>query len=142
MGLCASVDDRLSPAERAAKSEADARSQALTQGMEKDHKADLRVNKLLLLGAGESGKSTLFKQMITIYKTGFSEQDRKTFVPIIHNNVLSSIKALCMNSANYAKVASEAEEAKNYFISDAVKVESEEIDVETGEMVKLLWKVY
>ena len=61
MGLCASVDDRLSPTEKAAKSVADARSLALTQGMEKDHKADLRVNKLLLLGAGESGKSTLFK---------------------------------------------------------------------------------
>ena len=80
--------------------------------------------------------------MITIYKTGFSEQDRKSFVPIIHNNVLTSIKTLCIQSATYSPVSSAAEEAKNYFISDAIKVESEEIDEKTGEMVKLLWQVF
>lgn len=34
------------------------------------------VKKLLLLGAGESGKSTLFKQIFQLYGEGYSEGDR------------------------------------------------------------------
>jgi hypothetical protein len=49
----------------------------------------VQVNKLLLLGAGESGKSTLFKQMITLYGKGFSESDRMSYLPIIANNIIT-----------------------------------------------------
>jgi len=56
--------------------------------------ADQQINKLLLLGAGESGKSTLFKQMITIYGTGFPDHERKTFEPIIYNNIITSMQTL------------------------------------------------
>lgn len=38
-----------------------------------DQTQQAHINKLLLLGAGASGKSTLFKQMITIYGKGFPE---------------------------------------------------------------------
>ena len=37
--------------------------------------------KLLLLGTGESGKSTLFKQMRVLYGTGYSEEERKQVRP-------------------------------------------------------------
>lgn len=70
------------------------RSKALERQAQDDHQADAAVNKLLLLGAGESGKSTLFKQMITIYGTGFPEQERKTFEPIIYNNIITSMQTL------------------------------------------------
>jgi GTPase SAR1 family protein len=59
------------------------------------HKKDRDVKKLLLLGAGESGKSTLFKQMISLYGKGFSEADRKAFKTLVHNNVIVGIQALC-----------------------------------------------
>jgi len=49
---------------------------------------------LLLLGAGESGKSTLFKQMVTIYGTGFSEEERKNYEFIVYNNIIYSMQAL------------------------------------------------
>lgn len=54
----------------------------------------MAIHKLLLLGAGESGKSTLFKQMITIYGTGFSEWERKAYRPMIFENVVAAMKAL------------------------------------------------
>ena len=38
-----------------------------------------QVTKILLLGAGESGKSTIFKQMKVIHKDGYSEAERKGF---------------------------------------------------------------
>jgi len=63
---------------------------------------EARINeksiKLLLLGAGESGKSTLFKQIITIYGKGYSETERFTFKPIIEQNTLMAIRSLIQAS--------------------------------------------
>lgn len=55
---------------------------------------DENAIKLLLLGAGESGKSTLFKQMITLYGKGYSREEKLSFKPIIEQNTLHSIKVL------------------------------------------------
>jgi GTPase SAR1 family protein len=91
MGLCAShgtAEER----ERAKKEKL--RSKALERAAQDDHVAEQQINKLLLLGAGESGKSTLFKQMITIYGTGFPESERRTYQPIIYNNIITSMQNL------------------------------------------------
>jgi len=56
--------------------------------------ADKNVVKLLLLGAGESGKSTLFKQMKVINKGGYSDEERKSFIPVVHSNTIISMKTL------------------------------------------------
>jgi predicted AAA+ superfamily ATPase len=50
--------------------------------------------KLLLLGAGESGKSTFAKQMRIIHQNGFSEEERLTQRPVVYYNVLDSMKKL------------------------------------------------
>jgi len=95
MGLCGSS---MSAEEAAALKDEKQRSKALDKTLGADNDFDMSVSKLLLLGAGESGKSTLFKQMITIYGTGFNEQERKSYVSIIHNNVISSIQVLLGNT--------------------------------------------
>jgi GTPase SAR1 family protein len=54
--------------------------------------------KLLLLGAGESGKSTLFKQIMQIHGKGLTAAEREPYRPIIHNNIIASIHTLLEQS--------------------------------------------
>jgi len=91
----------------------------------------------LLLGAGESGKSTLFKQMIQIYGKGFPEAERRGFISVIHNNIITSMKTLCQQSVNYGPVAPEAEEAKR-FVDNELKGD-EEVDEKVAWAIKTLW---
>ena len=50
--------------------------------------------KLLLLGSGECGKSTILKQMRLLHSTGFSDEERAIHADIIRANCLSSIHTL------------------------------------------------
>jgi len=52
--------------------------------------------KVLLLGSGESGKSTIVKQMKIIHQNGYSEQELYMFRITILKNLLDSIKALAL----------------------------------------------
>ena len=50
--------------------------------------------KLLLLGAGESGKSTVFKQMWLVHSSAYFERELNQFKYIIYRNILDAIKIL------------------------------------------------
>jgi len=102
-----------------------------------EQQAENSVNKLLLLGAGESGKSTLFKQMMTIYGTGFSVQDRMEFKPIIHNNIIVSIKTLLKAAAVSGGPAVGCVESKDTIeqLSD-----DEPISQALANHIKTLWE--
>lgn len=60
----------------------------------RDNERDRAKIKLLLLGAGESGKSTIFKQMRLLYGKGYSEEDRRQMLPVVYFNTLTSIQAM------------------------------------------------
>jgi len=62
--------------------------------LKKDRERELSISKVLLLGPGESGKSTLFKQMINLYGKGFPDDDRKGFREAVHVNIITSIKQM------------------------------------------------
>jgi GTPase SAR1 family protein len=74
--------------------------------MRQEQQENNQVNKLLLLGAGESGKSTLFKQMVLLYPKANSQNsgdwtkdvELDEYVNIIHNNIVLSMKTLCEQS--------------------------------------------
>ncbi|XP_032321893.1 guanine nucleotide-binding protein subunit alpha-15 isoform X3 [Camelus ferus] len=57
-------------------------------------KRDRGELKLLLLGPGESGKSTFIKQMRIIHGAGYSEEDRKSFRPLVYQNIFVSMRAM------------------------------------------------
>ena len=91
MGACGS---NMTAEER----EARQRSRALDRRMGADHVSDEMKIKLLLLGAGESGKSTIFKQMRIMYGDKMSDAELKSHVKIVRDNAASSM-ALAVNCA-------------------------------------------
>jgi hypothetical protein len=107
MGACGSS---LSEEEKAAR----ARDKELNDQQNKDLNADQQLIKLLLLGAGESGKSTVFKQMRLLYGAGFDEASRKQMNPVICSNLISGTRTVLENcdKLNFAIVDEKSIEAK------------------------------
>lgn len=56
----------------------------------------------MILGAGESGKSTIIKQMRIIHSRGFPEEERHTTRAVIYSNIVIAFKVLLdiMNAEN------------------------------------------
>lgn len=54
--------------------------------------------KLLLLGAGESGKSTVLKQLKLLHKGGFTAEERNQYAQVIWADVIQSMKTLIINA--------------------------------------------
>ncbi|KAI9246908.1 G-alpha protein [Phascolomyces articulosus] len=48
--------------------------------------------KMLLLGAGESGKSTILKQMKLIHDGGYTSEEREGFKEVIYSNTIQSMR--------------------------------------------------
>mmetsp|Transcript_87322 Transcript_87322/g.243147 ORF Transcript_87322/g.243147 Transcript_87322/m.243147 type:complete len:353 (-) Transcript_87322:196-1254(-) len=126
MGLCGSsmtADDKRSK-------EVEARNKA-------DFEAEQSKIKLLLLGAGESGKSTIFKQMKILYGLGFSPEEQKQMTPVVYNNTIVSMKTLLQAAEDLTPpvAITAAETAKRVMeVSD-----DREIDAEVGGWIKELW---
>jgi G-protein alpha subunit len=55
---------------------------------------ELKV-KLLLLGAGESGKSTIFKQMRILHGSPRTEDDLRMYGVVVRSNIITAIRKLC-----------------------------------------------
>jgi len=61
---------------------------------------EIAEKKLLLLGAGGSGKSTLFRQLKILDK-GMSEQERRSFKDIIYTNIIEAIQTLVWKNREF-----------------------------------------
>ncbi|XP_078090851.1 guanine nucleotide-binding protein G(t) subunit alpha-2-like [Mustelus asterias] len=70
------------------------RSKELEKKIQEDAKREARTAKLLLLGAGESGKSTIVKQMKIIHKDGYTDHECMEFKTIIYSNIIQSMLAI------------------------------------------------
>ncbi|GAA5899614.1 guanine nucleotide-binding protein subunit alpha [Sporobolomyces salmoneus] len=72
------------------------RSYAIDKQIDEDAKKLRRECKILLLGSGESGKSTIVKQMKLIYQNGYSRDEMMLFRLTIHKNVIDSAQGLVL----------------------------------------------
>ncbi|XP_029540677.1 guanine nucleotide-binding protein subunit alpha-13-like [Oncorhynchus nerka] len=70
------------------------KSKAIDKSISRDKTYVKRLVKILLLGAGESGKSTFLKQMRIIHGQDFDQQAREEFRAIIYSNVIKGVRVL------------------------------------------------
>lgn len=70
------------------------KNEEIDRQLRNDRKRQEREVKLLLLGAGESGKSTVLKQMRVIHAGGFSKAERKQWRVVIFNNLVNAFEII------------------------------------------------
>ncbi|XP_013094976.2 guanine nucleotide-binding protein subunit alpha-12-like isoform X2 [Biomphalaria glabrata] len=70
------------------------RSKEIDRRLNKDRVTFRRTVRVLLLGAGESGKSTFLKQMRIIHGLDFDDEQIREFRMVIYNNILKGMRVL------------------------------------------------
>ena len=107
MGSCASTaSPSLSP-------EKLQRRQRMQKRSDNHKNNDRKVIKLLLLGSGECGKSTIMKQMKILHTNGFTDDERVHYRELIMKNVMESIQTVCQAMIDLENTAyKSAENAK------------------------------
>ena len=99
--------------------------------------------KLLLLGAGESGKSTILKQMKLIHEGGYSVAELNAFKQVIYGNLLASMKALLVGIDrlhwDFANKDTSPEYAKYIrSLPDQLGI-NDRLEEKTYDAIKALW---
>ncbi|KAF5403964.1 Guanine nucleotide-binding protein G(S) subunit alpha [Paragonimus heterotremus] len=69
-------------------------SRSINRQLKEAQKSEWKCLKLLLLGTGESGKSTILKQMKIIHINGYTEQEKLEFVPHVYKNIRDAMLSL------------------------------------------------
>ena len=98
--------------------------------------------KLLLLGAGESGKSTIVKQIKIIHEQGFTLEEITRFLPIIYSNTIQSLYAIiaAMRKLNIA-LADESRKEDANIVTQVVNEQgdTDPFSEELAAAMKRLW---
>ncbi|MGH0144504.1 UNVERIFIED_CONTAM: hypothetical protein FKN15_048303 [Acipenser sinensis] len=117
-------------------------SRELEKKLKADADADARTVKLLLLGAGESGKSTIVKQMKIIHQDGYSKEECLEFIVIIYSNTLQSmmaiVKAMTTLSIGYGDPARQDDARKLLHLADTI--DEGTMPKEMSDIISRLWK--
>ncbi|PKU64565.1 Guanine nucleotide-binding protein alpha-2 subunit [Dendrobium catenatum] len=131
-----------------ANAEENARALEIERRITQETKAEQHIHKLLLLGAGESGKSTIFKQIKLLFQTGFDETELRSYTPVIYANVYQAIKVLYdgskelaqneSNSSIYA-VSLDKKEIGEKVSEIGSRLEYPNLTKETAKEIEALW---
>ncbi|XP_074493934.1 guanine nucleotide-binding protein subunit alpha-14-like [Sebastes fasciatus] len=69
-------------------------NEEIEKQLRRDKKDSRRELKLLLLGTGESGKSTFIKQMRIIHGGGYTDEDKRCYAKLVYQNIFTSMQAM------------------------------------------------
>lgn len=114
------------------------KDESIFDSMKYDNELDEEKMKLLILGAAESGKSTIFKQVKLKYGVKYSERQRKKVIPIIHKNIIHFMKSL--SDAAIQLKLSDSVLAKEELQQIRQLDDSDKLDERIADMMKILWK--
>jgi GTPase SAR1 family protein len=108
---------------------------------------DQNLKKLLFLGSGGSGKSTLFKQLRTIHGIGFLDKDRMGFRDHIYSQIIEQMKCIveCIEELRdelpdefgHLQLSECGEKAADFI--DYVRNDMD-VDDAVADNVEILWK--
>jgi guanine nucleotide-binding protein G(i) subunit alpha len=98
--------------------------------------------KILLLGAGESGKSTIVKQMRIIHGNGYSPEECIQYRHVVYSNTLESLVAIlnAMKTIGLEFARNSRLEDVELFFETVRDSTRREITCELGERMDRLWK--
>jgi len=114
------------------------KNDSINKELQRERKRMENEVKLLLLGAGESGKSTIAKQMKIIHREGFTEEEKTSYKSIIYNNLVSAMKSL-INGAKEMDVDIGERDAADRLINGGEDYFSGPLSPEIIRDIKNLW---
>ncbi|EEB18668.1 guanine nucleotide-binding protein G alpha subunit, putative [Pediculus humanus corporis] len=122
--------------------EAIERSKKIDKDLKADGERAAWEVKLLLLGAGESGKSTIVKQMKIIHEFGYSPEECEQYRPVVYSNTIQSLMAI-IRAMGQLRIPfadpSRADSARQFFTL-ASAAEEGELTPELVILMKKLWQ--
>eukprot|EP00455_Lapot_gusevi_P030910 TRINITY_DN3332_c0_g1_i2.p1 TRINITY_DN3332_c0_g1~~TRINITY_DN3332_c0_g1_i2.p1 ORF type:complete len:363 (-),score=69.57 TRINITY_DN3332_c0_g1_i2:347-1435(-) len=111
--------------------------------IEKSKNNEKQFIKVLLLGTGESGKSTLAKQMKILHLNGFTMKERLDYIGLILLNTLESIQKVCqacMDMDITFTTAKNRERAMRILSFNLPLMSGLDIPLDLKEDIKSLWR--
>ncbi|CAG7717717.1 unnamed protein product [Allacma fusca] len=121
--------------------EAVERSKRIDKTLDAEKKKWNAEIKLLLLGAGESGKSTIVKQMKIIHESGYSREECEQYRPVVYSNTIQSLMAIIRAMGQLRidfRDPTRAEDARLFFTL-ASGAEEGELCPDLAQVMKRLW---
>lgn len=93
-------------------------------------------------GAGESGKSTILKQMKLIHEGSYSRDERESFKEIIYSNTVQSMRVIleAMESLELPLDDQRTEYHVQTIFMQPAQIEGESLPPEVGGAIDALWK--
>ncbi|KAI8052651.1 guanine nucleotide binding protein, alpha subunit [Thamnidium elegans] len=119
-----------------------ARTQEIDDQIKRDKMNQKNEVKMLLLGAGESGKSTILKQMKLIHDGGYSRDEREAFKEIIFSNTVQSMRVIieAMENMGVAYAFAQNRHHSAIILDLPSQIERESLPADVTLALKSLWK--
>lgn len=124
------------------KSSAAARSRKIDRDLRMELQRQSKEVKLLLLGAGESGKSTIVKQMKIIHEKGYTKEECIQYKMVVYSNTIQSLLAILKAMTRLGidfENPSRVEDAKR-FLAIVTMTPETPITPDVVLVMKRLWK--
>ncbi|EZF28586.1 guanine nucleotide-binding protein alpha-3 subunit [Trichophyton interdigitale H6] len=118
------------------------KSQAIDRVLEEDMKRLKKECKILLLGSGESGKSTIVKQMKIIHQNGYSVEELSMYRLTVYKNLLDCAKSLvwAMHQFEIQPSSAKVRDFMDYLLDYNIDPDPNvALELKVGDAITYLW---